>query len=302
MQKGISIIMVTYNRPKTLLSVIDTYILQKDICELIVVDDGSTKQYDSFNEYCRTKCGELGIEYIYVKNDRNYGAAFSRKVGVDYAQGEFIFWGEDDLYLEDKYIENLRPYVTSKSAAFGSIFYDMDMHYTLEEKSNCIMHQQNRNIPLMDWNTLEGYFRLKKDEIESVLFGHAVYLVKTEIMKKISVFNGYKVNGFREETDIQLQLRFEGIDFLYVSEAKCYHLKNRIGDENKGGQHKDSRLRQELFYIINNNIFINRNYEIIKYYNPKLTSKTRLKINFIKKRMRFNLTLVARKIVRRGEK
>lgn len=296
--RNISIIMVTYNRPLTLKKVIDSYLNQMNIKELIVIDDGSTKSYVEFIDYCSKECASKNIKLIYHKNEVNKGAAYSRKKGLEFVTGEYVFWGEDDLFLDDAYIETLIPYVNAENAAFGAIYYEMDIGLPEQEKKILIENQKKKAGELMDWRTIEGYYRYKLDNIVDVIYGHAVYMAPFSVFNDIKIYTGYKVNGFREETDIQLQLRREGLSFLYVSDAECYHLKSRVGDENKGGQHKDSRIKQELYYIINNNIFLDRNYELIKKYNTDIYSKSRMKWRYIYKRFCFNLSLVMKKIMR----
>lgn len=299
--QNISIIMVTYNRPLTLKKVIGSYLIQKNIKELIVIDDGSTKSYDDFISYCTKECSLKSIEFKYQKNTSNRGAAYSRKKGLEFVTGKYVLWGEDDLFLDDTYIEKLMPYVNSKNAAFGSIYYEMDTDLPEQIKQSLIKAQNERVGELMDWRTLEGYYRYKLDKIEDVIYGHAVYVAPYSMFNGIDIYTGYMVNGFREETDIQLQLRKKGLSFLYVSDAECYHLKNRIGDENKGGQHKNSRVKQEIYYIKNNNLFLDRNYEVIRNYKSDIYSKNGLKLRYIYKRFCFNLSLVVNKITRGKE-
>lgn len=298
--KDVSIIIVTYNRPLTLLSVIDSYLNQQHVGELIIVDDGSSKDYSRVIDDCERKCDSKKIKFIYKKNKSNCGAAYARRIGLSLAKCNYVLWGEDDLYLEDKYIETLRPIVNDKTAAFGAIYYNMEQSYSLEEKNKVISKQQNSELPFMNWKTIEGYFRLPGKQPQPCLFGHAIYLAPRNPYDLINIYEGYKINGFREETDIQIQLRKQGVTFIYCGFTECYHLKERIGDEKYGGQHKNLRLVQEVYYIINNNIFITRNYEVIKKYNRNIYSAKQLKYEFFKKRILFLWSLIkgkARKVV-----
>lgn len=294
----VSIIMVTYNRPITLLSVIDSYINQQYINEIIVIDDGSTKSYEDFSKYCRNKCSERDILYIYHKNKENKGAAYARNVGLSFAHSRFVLWGEDDLYLDNNYVEMLHPYVNDMTAVFGAIYYDMSKDYSPEKKFKIIRDQQTAGIELMNWKTIEGYFRLHEDNPIKCLFGHAVYIAPRQKYDLIEIFNGYRVNGFREETDIQLQLGGKGVQFLYCGFVECYHLKERIGDEKYGGQHKDPRFIQEIYYVLNNNLFLNRNYKYIKEFKQDISPKIHLKLSFFVERISFLLKLLRKKISR----
>ena len=94
----VSIILPTYNRAHTLRKAVDSILNQtyKDF-ELIVVDDGSTDDtynlIKSINDY----------RIVYVKHEKNKGAAAARNTGIKLAKGKYIaFQDSDDEWYSHK--------------------------------------------------------------------------------------------------------------------------------------------------------------------------------------------------------
>lgn len=99
----ISIILPSYNRKEFLIEAIDS--IQKQTykkVEIIIIDDGST---DGTEEYIRKKYGD-NKSVNFFKNRKNSGAGFSRKVGYQNANGEYlIFMDDDDYYTNNTFFE-----------------------------------------------------------------------------------------------------------------------------------------------------------------------------------------------------
>ena len=96
----ISVIISTYNREKYIGHAIDSVLNQtyKNV-EIIVIDDCST---DNTEEYLKKYKNKLR----YYKNEVNCGCGISRKRGMEYAQGDYIiFLDDDDKYICNKYFE-----------------------------------------------------------------------------------------------------------------------------------------------------------------------------------------------------
>lgn len=277
----ISIIIPTYEREKTLEAVLPSYLEQKYVKQLIIINDASKRcTYDKVVEECKRCCAQKDIEFVYVKNIDNMGAAYCRNLGIEKATQRFILWGEDDLYLQMNYLEVLRPLVDDNKAACGTIIYDIELDESDIEIQKKIIQQQEVDRPLFDFNLLEGYFRLNVVGEVEIPFAHAILLVPRKAYDHIVYYEKYKKNGYREETDAQIQMAQNGLTIIYSSKTKCFHLK-RV-KEDKGGQHANSFLMYEIYKIKNNNIFLSRHYNYFrKKYNVK--RKIFLKLYFDKK-------------------
>ena len=89
----------TYNRLEMLKKAIKSVECQTfKPCELIIVDDNSSDDTQKF-------CENLTLDFpvIYLRNDNNKGAAFSRNRAIEAANGEYIaFLDDDDEWLSEK--------------------------------------------------------------------------------------------------------------------------------------------------------------------------------------------------------
>ncbi len=98
----ISIIIPTYNRPKELRDCIQS-ILEQSVKpeELIVIDDGNLSE-----QPFKTECIDAGIRYVYQKKGVP-GLTASRNEGIKLADGDIIFFLDDDVVLRPNYIEEI---------------------------------------------------------------------------------------------------------------------------------------------------------------------------------------------------
>lgn len=93
----VSIIIPSYNSEKHISKCLDTIFSQThDDLEVILVDDCSTdKSYDIMKSYKEKEPRRLKL----VRNPENKGAASSRNVGLDIAEGEYIGFIDSDDYI-----------------------------------------------------------------------------------------------------------------------------------------------------------------------------------------------------------
>jgi len=262
--KQISIIIPTYNRPNTLLKTIDSYLSQNYVREIIIINDSSDRSYKETIYYIENVCNNNNIKFRYIYNNSNLGAANCRNIGIANATSRYIFWGEDDVFLDKDYLKILFDRRKEKEIVFGSIFYNISQEVSLERQQNKIIEQINKDIELFDYYKFEGYFRKKTIKRIEVPFGHALFLAPKSAYEDISYYEGYKFNGYREESDVQIQMIKSGYKIIYDSLAECYHLPRKEIEKNSG-QHKHNLLLYELSKIINNSIFLKRHFKYLKF-------------------------------------
>jgi len=91
----ISIIIPTYNNSQSLITLIDTVLIEKDNnLEIIIVDDAST---DNTQKECKTIKDNRVRYYL---NSKNIGVTRSRLKGIGYAKGIYIkFFDDDDKWM-----------------------------------------------------------------------------------------------------------------------------------------------------------------------------------------------------------
>jgi glycosyltransferase involved in cell wall biosynthesis len=101
----VSVIVTTFNRPDSLENCIKHLISIEDynyIIEIIVIDDCSTYNLANQNKlFCQdiTK-----VKYYY--NLENRGLAYSRNIGASNSIGDYIFFLDDDIMVQENYFKN----------------------------------------------------------------------------------------------------------------------------------------------------------------------------------------------------
>ncbi|WP_010663463.1 glycosyltransferase family 2 protein [Marinilabilia salmonicolor] len=94
----ISIIITTFNRPEKIISAINSVINQTfQNFELIIINDGSTINYDKVELYCE-KYGDK-IKYLKKKNEER---SIARNFAISLAKGAWVcFLDDDDIYYKN---------------------------------------------------------------------------------------------------------------------------------------------------------------------------------------------------------
>ncbi len=97
-----SVIIPTFNRPVELKNCIQS-ILEQTVrpFELIIIDDGNLQDLP-----LKKECKDAGIQYRYLKKNKP-GLTASRNAGVKLAQGDIIFFLDDDVVLFPDYIQEM---------------------------------------------------------------------------------------------------------------------------------------------------------------------------------------------------
>ncbi|NWQ41096.1 glycosyltransferase family 2 protein [Bacillus sp. EB106-08-02-XG196] len=247
MDGKVSIVIPTVNRIDKLLSVLSSYLQQKNILEIIIIDDCST---DGTEKYFKDN---YNSKIRFVKNESPLGAAKSKFKGIQIAKGDYILFGEDDLYLEKDYTEVLIANLLKENADFiaGRIIYLNEQ----ESEEDAL----NRNNIFVE-NLYDKYFNHNfystSTKNEDVIFLHGIYLVRTAVIRNIGIDGNYKGNGWREETDPLIVAKSQGRKVIFCPFTVCFHLPRGI---DKGGQHNNNKLIYEFWVFKNNLYFFKKN-------------------------------------------
>ena len=147
----VSVIIPTYNRPRTLRKVIKSYILSCD--ELIIINDGSTKDYSLTINFIKKECEKYRKNFKYIQNKKRKGSGYSRNVGLRYTSFNLVLFSDDDIFISSNYIsECIRTlYKYNASVVGGRIIY-------LEDKKNL------SQAPIIDLSILEGNFSISPEK------------------------------------------------------------------------------------------------------------------------------------------
>ena len=179
----ISIIIPTRNRSYTLKRVLKSYYIQKNVDEIIIVDDGSDDNTEEVVNTFAEKFPEITTKYL--KHKKRKGAAAARITGYKNAKNEYILFGEDDAYLGDNYTEVLLKKIQQNGtigAVSGRIIYKLPYEsndealkrfgYGFEKKKPFDIKHFGMNV--------NAYF---KGDIEIPLT-HALILTKRKLLER----------------------------------------------------------------------------------------------------------------------
>lgn len=254
--KIISIIIPTYNRSELLKQTLPFYLKQKHLKELIIVDDGSCDRADSIvNDFMR----DTGlIKYIKLPDRR--GVAAARNAGIKEASGEYILFGEDDIIFCDDYSEQLLKCINRNGASLisGRIIY-MNKG---EDAAQALKRADSYTGPLIDGRLLFLYAWKKISQDTEMPFIQGCFMARREVFQRCKFDENYGGNGWREETDFQVEAAKLGHRIYLCPHTVCFHLPREKDD--RGGQWSMGALAFSWWAIKNNSYFLNKHYGFLK--------------------------------------
>jgi glycosyltransferase involved in cell wall biosynthesis len=233
----LSVIIPAYNVESFIEKAVCSAIIQKDVFEVIVVNDGSTdKTLEILDEL---KQQFLQLKVYHHKNNVNKGRSASRNLGIQKATGNYIaFLDADDFYLNKRFTYDKQ--IIEKDNTVDGVYNAVGFHnyrqITDEELKNQKLNTVTKKIPCAELF----------DSIVSSKYG---YLHLDGLMVKKSVF---KVIGFFNEKLVVA----EDSDIIFKMALKCKLEPGII--------HQPLALRG----IHETNIFTNK--KLYKKYNVKL--------------------------------
>lgn len=120
----VSIIIVTYNRPDDLKETLQTVLEQTNpIHEIIIVDDSSD---DSTKQICE-EFRSIFPALIWHLNTGTHSIPDARNEGIELATGDIICFIDDDVTLQNDYLEKILEVFKNHPNALGITGYDMNL-------------------------------------------------------------------------------------------------------------------------------------------------------------------------------
>lgn len=220
LQPLVSVIIPTYNRKHTIKRCIDSVLSQTyPNYEIIIVDDCST---DGTMEFVQAEYGQItDRNIVYVRNDRNLGAAASRNVGVSYAGGEYIaFHDSDDEWYEDKLEKQMGHFVGCDDrvgAVYSMFFVNGSFKYVYPHKR-------------MAWSSKSGYI------FHTLLLQPLIGMITLVVRKSVFLEVGGFCEQLRSLEDYELSIRIAqkyDIDLVDEILAVAYESENSVGKRNR---------------------------------------------------------------------
>lgn len=200
----LSVVIPVYNAKKYLNKAIDSVLAQKEVCEVILVDDGSTDgSYEICNEYLSK---DNRVKLFFHPNQKNKGAAITRNLGILKSNGTHIaFLDADDFYLENRFETAFK--ILSKNKKTDGVYEALGVHFEFPENEG--------NYPFLDENNLTTVnTKVAPNKLFEILikgrngyFSGDALVVKKDLLIECGLFDDLKIG---EDTLLYLKLALKG--------------------------------------------------------------------------------------------
>ncbi len=243
----ITLIVPTRNRAHTLRLVAPSFFAQDGVSELIFVSDAGDDDTPAV-------IAEIARQYPdkvsrVLRNETRQGASQSRNVGIAASTNEFILFCDDDEYLEAGYARILLQKLQALNAGAVS---GRRIYLTPGESKSKALQRFGTGI-----GAKKKFRPLVCEYVNGAKFTgdiaipvtNAIILTTKRLLQQFPFDNYYaRGNGYREETDFQMNLFVHGFDIFVTNDCHSFHLP--LSQVRTGGQRTRplKRLYWSIFY------------------------------------------------------
>lgn len=219
----ISLVVPTYNRAHTLRRVAPSYFSQDGVDEVVFVDDGG--QDDTAEVLASVAAGYPGVRWRVLRNEQRTGAAQARNIGVQVCSNDYVLFCDDDEYLEPGYARTC----LAKLMRYNAGAVSGRRVYMLEgESPTAALRRFGQGL-----RDAAPFRKLVCEYVNGARFTgdlclpitNAVILTRRELLLR-HPFDPFYIqgNGYREETDFQMNLYVHGHDIWVTNDCHSIHL------------------------------------------------------------------------------
>lgn len=252
---SVSIIIAAYNRANQLSHVLPSYQDQEQIKEIIIVDDRSS---DNTEEMIKAFI-KSDPRIKYIKNTKRKGTCGTKNTGLKMATGEFIFYGEDDLELQPKFISTLLSHLKKNHADIicGRRIWPQPGETKLQSIQRA---NKKHNSPVFYDRLLTDCETKIKNDLDVYLLD-ASMLLKSKVAKKLLWDTKLFIDpiGWRSESDLQLDAAEKGYKMIFCPHVYAYHLPKYSYKINK-----IQYLKYDWWVVRNNYFFSLKHWRFMK--------------------------------------
>jgi glycosyltransferase involved in cell wall biosynthesis len=248
----ITLVVPTRNRAHTIRMVGESFYRQRVVTEIIFVDDGGSD--DSHRVIADLAARFPETRTVVLRNERRMGAAYSRVRGYENATNDYVMYTDDDIYIAPGYAATCLAKMQSTGAAIVSgrraVFKRADQ--TPEE---AIAAFGNGLSALPPFRKLVCEFRedARFDGDVEMPLTNPVIVTRKSLLQELSYDPFYsKGNGFREESDFQMNAFVNGHKILVTNDAHCVELSRQ---ENNSGGNRVSHFARAFWNVYYTNYF-----------------------------------------------
>jgi glycosyltransferase involved in cell wall biosynthesis len=262
---SLSILVPTNDRPEVLGKVWPSWLHQEGLTQIVIVNDGSVEDYSGVLRQLANACSEQQVDLKVVSTLERKGAPAARNCGLPLCTGDDVLTLDDDILLTPDVVASCR---TARPASNAPVVVGPRVVYLrddeTEEAADARSAEDTR--PYADLSTLTVVPWVRPIDTLRVPFVTAVALWPRRLFSDgLRYFEGYRGNGYREETDPQItaQARF-GAEIYFVPSAKVFHLPPRIAYARRSGQRRSGLIVFEWHVARNNAHFLSRHGAYLK--------------------------------------
>ncbi|MDO7844614.1 glycosyltransferase family 2 protein [Sphingomonas immobilis] len=252
----ITMVVPTRNRAYTLRKVLPTYLAQDKVSEIILVDDDGEDDTEALLQGLAPQFPAVTCRYL--RNPERRGASYGRQRGAEAAANDFVLFCDDDEYLEAGYaakcLELMAP--ETVGAVSGRRVYMRDG----EQPEQAVRRFGNgtRKRRYFEHFLLQIINGARFTGVIEVPFTVANILTRKALLERFPFDSHYaKGNGYREESDYQMNLYVNGYTILVTNDAHSIHMP--YSEVRTGGQRID-KWRKFRWSVHYNNYFIDKYY------------------------------------------
>jgi len=219
----VSMVVPTRNRAYTLRIVAPSYYAQEGVDEIVFVDDAGVDDTPAL--LTAVAAQHPGTQTILLRNEVRRGASACRNRGAAVARNPYILFCDDDEMLEPGYAMTcLRKLVAEGAGAVSGRRVYLLNGETAAEALQRFGNGMRRAPPFRPWLCeLVNGARFEGDA--ELPFTNAVILTPTGLVRRFGFDPAYaRGNGYREETDYQMNLFVNGYRILVTNETHSIHL------------------------------------------------------------------------------
>lgn len=243
----ITLIVPTRNRAHTLRLVAPSYFSQDSVSELIFVSDAGDDDTAAVVTDIARSFPDKTLRVL--RNQTRLGASQSRNIGVGASTNDYILFCDDDEYLEEGYARTLleKLQALNAGAISGRRIYLAPNESKLEalQRFGVGMRTSKAFRPLICEYVNGARFR---GDI-AIPITNAIILTRKNLLLQFPFDTHYaRGNGYREETDFQMNLFVHGLNIHVTNDCHSFHLP--LSQVRTGGQRTSSikRLYWSIYY------------------------------------------------------
>lgn len=252
----ISMVVPTRNRAYTLRRVLPSYFEQDGVGEIVLVDDAGTD--DVADVFAEIGAAYPDVARCYTHNGERGGASRARQQGAARARYPYVLFCDDDEYLEPGYAaECLRLLIERDAGAVSGRRVYMRPGESREQALERFGNGLRRAAPF-DYRLCELVNGARFDGVLSLPLTNSNILTRKDLVARFGFDPHYSTgNGYREESDYQMNLFVHGLPVLVSNAVHSLHLP--MSEVRSGGQ-RVRRMRKFLWSVRYNAYFLDKYY------------------------------------------